>query len=440
MSQGQTVKGKTTSGRNVEIQVDEDGRLVIAGVTLDPAGLATVTKQDEIIAAIEGITIPPPVGGATLAEQQAQTALLTTIEANQLPDSHNVTVDNLPADYPLPASQVTTLTPPAAITGFATETTLASRLSESDFDSKIGSLTETAPATDTASSGLNGRLQRLAQRLTSVIALLPGSLGQKARAASLAVTLSTEDVTALTPPAAITGFATQTTLAALLTELQLKADLSETQPVSIASVPSHAVTNAGTFAVQNTAATPAGNNNIGDVDVASLPVAFNTGTRSATTQRVTIATDDVVPVTGTFWQATQPVSLASVPSHAVTNVGTFAVQAAQSGTWNIGTLTSITNNVNTVEVAPTTIYNGNKNVTTAGTRVTLASSQAVKSVTIKAKIANTGTIYVGDGSVASSNGFALAAGETLSLDLANLNTVNLDASVSGEGVTYIGVN
>lgn len=352
MSQGQTVKGKTTSGRNVEIQVDEDGRLVIAGVTLDPAGLATVTKQDEIIAAIEGITIPPPVGGATLAEQQAQTALLTTIEANQLPDSHNVTVDNLPADYPLPAAQVTTLTPPAAITGFAT----------------------------------------------------------------------------------------QTTLAALLTELQLKADLSETQPVSIASVPSHAVTNAGTFAVQNTAATPAGNNNIGDVDVASLPVAFNTGTRSATTQRVTIATDDVVPVTGTFWQATQPVSLASVPSHAVTNVGTFAVQAAQSGTWNIGTLTSITNNVNTVEVAPTTIYNGNKNVTTAGTRVTLASSQAVKSVTIKAKVANTGTIYVGDGSVASSNGFALAAGETLSLDLANLNTVNLDASVSGEGVTYIGVN
>lgn len=32
---------------------------------------------------------------------------------------------------------------------------------------------------------------------------------------------------------------------------------------------------------------------------------------------------------------TQPVSLASVPSHAVTNAGTFAVQAAQSGTWNV---------------------------------------------------------------------------------------------------------
>lgn len=60
-------------------------------------------------------------------------------------------------------------------------------------------------------------------------------------------------------------------------------------------------------------------------------IAMGTGTRSAGTQRVTIATDDVVPVTGTFWQATQPVSLASVPSHAVTNAGTFAVQIDGAG-------------------------------------------------------------------------------------------------------------
>lgn len=46
-------------------------------------------------------------------------------------------------------------------------------------------------------------------------------------------------------------------------------------PVSLASVPSHAVTNAGTFAVQNTAATPAGNNNIGDVDIASIAAGDN---------------------------------------------------------------------------------------------------------------------------------------------------------------------
>lgn len=46
------------------------------------------------------------------------------------------------------------------------------------------------------------------------------------------------------------GLATSAKQDTLLTELQLKADLTETQPVSLATVPSHAVTNAGTFAVQ----------------------------------------------------------------------------------------------------------------------------------------------------------------------------------------------
>lgn len=40
----------------------------------------------------------------------------------------------------------------------------------------IGPTNETAPGTDTAQSGLNGRLQRVAQRLSSIIGLLPTSL------------------------------------------------------------------------------------------------------------------------------------------------------------------------------------------------------------------------------------------------------------------------
>lgn len=45
-------------------------------------------------------------------------------------------------------------------TGAATEATL---------DTRTGSLTEAAPASDTASSGLNGRLQRIAQNITTLI-------------------------------------------------------------------------------------------------------------------------------------------------------------------------------------------------------------------------------------------------------------------------------
>jgi hypothetical protein len=62
---------------------------------------------------------------------------------------------------------------------------------------QVGPLTETAPASDTASSGLNGRLQRIAQRLTSLIGLFPATLGQKTMAASLAVTLASDQPAAL---------------------------------------------------------------------------------------------------------------------------------------------------------------------------------------------------------------------------------------------------
>jgi hypothetical protein len=59
-------------------------------------------------------------------------------------------------------------------------------------NTRIGDLTEAAPGTDTASSGLNGRLQRIAQRITSLIALVPTSLGQKAMADSFAVVLASD--------------------------------------------------------------------------------------------------------------------------------------------------------------------------------------------------------------------------------------------------------
>lgn len=257
----------------------------------------------------------------------------------------------------LTAAQLTTLTPPAAITNyaqetggnlatiagkdFATQTTLAlikaktdnldvassTRLSETDFDTKIGSLTEAAPGTDTDSSGLNGRLQRIAQRITSLIALLP-----------IALTAS------------------------------------------------------GNFKVAVQEALPAGANAIGKL-------AANSGV----------------------------------------TIGAVEIAAAQTLA-NVTTLGTITNNVNTVEVAPTTLLNGKTIVTTAGSRVALAPSTTCKSVTIKALATNTGTIYVGNSSVSSANGYQLAAGDTVSLDISNLNTVNLDASVSGEGVTYLGVN
>lgn len=126
-----------------------------------------------------------------------------------------------------------------------------------------------------------------------------------------------------------------------------------------------------------------------------------------------------------------------------------AIAAALAGTLTVDGAVTIGSalpagsaNIGDVDVAsvslPAAIYNGKTTVTTAGTRVALASSQAlVSGVTVKALAANTGTIYVGNSSVAAANGFALAKGESVFLEIANLATVYLDSSVNGEGATFV---
>lgn len=97
--------------------------------------------------------------------------------------------------------------------------------------------------------------------------------------------------------------------------------------------------------------------------------------------------------------------------------------------------------VNTDSVPATTLYFGQVTITTSGTRVQLSgSSVSVRSVCIKALHADTGKIYVGDITVASSNGYELVSDISICLDINNLNLVYIDSSVNSEGVSYIGIN
>ena len=257
------------------------------------------------------------------------------------------------------------------------------------------------------------------------VQLNSGSGGQIIRALDDGTTVFPVGVTAFATsigtPDAVSIVTPTTGLPVRLTD---GSDYLATLPVSLAAVPSHAVTNAGTFAVQAAqtgtwvvdlgatdnavldaiAASVAGTLVVGDggssltvdgtvtanagsgtfaVSAASLPLptgaataanqaAGNTslatlaGAVSGTEVQVDVLTmptvtisdgggaitvDGTVAVTGTFWQATQPVSVASTltvtgtggtfpvtdsgGSLTVDNGGTFAVQAAQSGTWNI---------------------------------------------------------------------------------------------------------
>lgn len=84
------------------------------------------------------------------------------------------------------------------------------------------------------------------------------------------------------------------------------------------------------------------------------------------------------------------------------------------------------------------IRSGQQTVTTVGTRVQLSTtSTSILSVTVKALEGNTGTIYVGGSNVSSSNGYELSSSEPVSLDVDNLTDVYIDASVAGEGVSFI---
>lgn len=88
----------------------------------------------------------------------------------------------------------------------------------------------------------------------------------------------------------------------------------------------------------------------------------------------------------------------------------------------------------------TGIGHGRKVVTTAGTDVVLAASTVAKVVIIMAETDNTGIIVVGgsgvDWTLATRTGITLSPGESVTLEVDNLNDVYIDAAVSGDGVTY----
>jgi len=79
------------------------------------------------------------------------------------------------------------------------------------------------------------------------------------------------------------------------------------------------------------------------------------------------------------------------------------------------------------------------NVTTAGTRVRLPDIPC-REVTIIAKRAVTGYIYVGDSLVSNLRyGVELSAKEAFTFAVANANQIWIDASVSGEGISYVAI-
>jgi len=130
-------------------------------------------------------------------------------------------------------------------------------------------------------------------------------------------------------------------------------------------------------------ALPAGNNNIGDVDVASLP-------------------------------------------------------ALPAGTNNIGDVDVLSS------VSSTLDHGSNRDIDTTAEQITTTSFACKFGVTLKADITNTGIIYVGNsdvtaGTTAGTDGFPLSAGETLTIEVTNANIPYAIASVANQIIYWVAV-
>lgn len=78
-----------------------------------------------------------------------------------------------------------------------------------------------------------------------------------------------------------------------------------------------------------------------------------------------------------------------------------------------------------------------KNVMVSGVRMQLDNIQC-KEVTVIARKGNTGSIYIGGKDVSGTNfGVELEANESFTFMISNSNLIYIDASVSGEGVSYV---
>ncbi len=127
-------------------------------LTVDlPSGASTAANQTTLIGHVDGIEgALTTLNGKDFATQTTLAAILAKIIAAPATEAKQDTLNALITTQNSYLDQVE---------GYV-----------DGLEGQLGIVTETAPGSDTASSGLNGRLQRIAQRLTSLIALLPGAL------------------------------------------------------------------------------------------------------------------------------------------------------------------------------------------------------------------------------------------------------------------------
>lgn len=329
---------KTDAGGAIQVDLEVTG-VTVDSVTIDnEGGASAVNIQD----GGNSITIDGSV--TANAGTNLNTSALAVETGGNLA-SIKTNTDKIPsqgqalatASLPvvLPVAQITTLTPPAAITGFATS---AKQDTIAGYVDGIEGLLTTIDADTSNLSVVGGGAEATALRVTIAnnstgVLSVDDNGGALTVDGTVTAELSATDNAVLDTIAA-KDFATQTTLAAMNAKMVTGTDIGDVtinngtgaNAVNIQDG-GNAITVDGTVAVTNAGITTIAGAVAGtemQVDVLTMPTVTVTGALTDTQLRATAV----------------PVSVATIPSHNVTNAGTFATQAtlAAETTKVIGTV------------------------------------------------------------------------------------------------------
>lgn len=349
--------------------------------------------------------------------------------------------------------QVVVLGDPATNAGVAPVDATAGLKVDLGADNDItGTVTANLSATDNAVlDAIAADTGTIAGDTTSIDGKLP-TLGQALAAASVPVVLPAAQITTLTPPAAITGFATsanQTTIIGHVdgVETLLGTIDADTSALAGAVAGSEMQVDVVSSALPTGASTAAKQPALGTAGTASTDVLTVQGIASMTALKVD-GSGVTQPVSGTVTtnlSATDNAVLDAIAaSTAAIETAIETIDNAISGSEMqvdvVAALPAGTNEIGKVDHAITGIGHGVKTVTTAGTDVALAASTACKRVTIQAQTDNTSLIAVGatgvDATIATGTGVVLYPGDVFELEIDNLADIYIDSLVNGEGVRY----
>lgn len=398
------------------LKVVQQGDVNVTATDLDIRDLSSATDS----VSVEGGNSTPVTVDGTVELGATSLAALENI---------TVTVDNEvevknDVDNPIPVSAASLPLPADA----ATETTLSSILSAVD---GLEGFTDGIEGLLTTIGGYVDGLEGFTDGIEGFLATIDTSTAASTTSLAIIDDWDESDRAKVNPIVGQAGVQGNTGAVTALTQrVTLATDVAlPTGTNSIGQVTANAGTNLNTSALNLEATQADVRTSVQIMDdwdesdrakvnpiVGQAGVQGGSGTVNALTQRVVLATDVALP-TGTN-------SVGQVTANAGTNLNTSALA------------------LESTQAAQSSFDHGSKSsIGTSAVQITASSITAKKGVTVKAAIANTGTIYVGNsdvtnGTTDATDGFELGNGESVTIEVDNANKIYVIASTTSQKVFW----